>query len=199
MQKNSTPDAHHGAHKKHGMGPSSYWMHDPEEVFKHLALDSGDWVLDLGCGPGDYSLRLAQLVGPEGKVFALDKWQTAIERLAESAAELGRHNLEPVLADITRELPLQSNCIDLCLISTVLHIFPPPKFEQSMFTELRRVLKPSGRLAVIECKKEDQPWGPPKHMRIAPEELRKGLEPYGFAKSHYADLGKTYMMIFASA
>ena len=193
------PDYHttgggHADHGSHGMGPSSYWMHDPEEVFKQLALKPGDLVLDLGCGPGDYSLRMAELVGPGGKVFALDKWKTAVERLDARAAELGYSQLKTILTDITQKLPLESNSLDLCLICTVLHSFPPPKFEQGTFAELRRVLKPGGRLAVIECKKEDQPWGPPKHVRISPEELTQGLEPYGFAKTRYVDLGKTYMM-----
>ena len=203
MQDQHSPEAckarqgHHG--HGHGRGPSSFWMHDPKEVFDQLALKPGDWVLDLGAGPGDYSLMAAELVGPTGMVLALDKWETGFRELTRKATDLGLAQLKPILTDITRKLPIKDGCIDLCLISTVLHIFPKPKFELKMFEEIKRVLKPKGRLAVIECKKEDQPWGPPKHMRISPDEMIQGLAPYGYVKCAYKDLGKTYLIQFEIA
>ncbi|KMY67750.1 hypothetical protein AAU61_07660 [Desulfocarbo indianensis] len=199
MQGNYNPDDCKAGHAHHGRGPSSFWMHDPEEVFGQLALKPGDWVLDLGSGPGDYSLRAAELVGPQGMVFALDFWESAFRELSKKAADLHLEQLKPVLTDITQELPLGNDCIDLCLISTVLHIFPAPKFNLELYKEIKRVLKPHGRLAIIECKKEDQPWGPPKHLRISPEEMVQGLKPYGYAKTAYQDLGKTYLIQFKIA
>jgi ubiquinone/menaquinone biosynthesis C-methylase UbiE len=199
MQDKDSPEVCEAKHGHHGRGPSSYWMHEPEEVFAQLALKPGDRVLDLGSGPGDYSLKAAELVGPGGMVFSLDKWEASLRELGQKAAEQGLGQLKPMLADITRELPIKDHSIDLCLISTVLHIFPPPKFELDMFKEIKRVLKPKGRLAVIECKKEDQPWGPPKHMRISPEEMVQGLEPHGYVKCAYKDLGKTYLIQFEIA
>ena len=192
----------HGAHKcnsrhgRHRRGPSSYWMHDPEAVFGALALKSGDWFLDLGSGPGDYSLRAAELVGPQGRVFALDKWDLAFHQLSKRALDLGYEHLKPMLSDINQKLPIKDCSIDLCFISTVLHIFPQPKFEHGVFREIRRVLNRCGRLAIIECKKEDQPWGPPKHMRISSQGLARGLKPHGFSQTSYTDLGKNYMLQF---
>lgn len=199
MRDNYSPETCKARHRKHGRGPSSFWMHEPTEVFGQLALKPGNWVLDLGSGPGDYSLRAAELVGSQGMVFALDKWETAFRDLSKKAVELGLEQLNPLFTDITRKLPIKDNCIDLCLISTVLHILPWPKFDQEMFKEIKRVLKPEGRLAVIECKKENQPWGPPKHMRISPEEMIQGLKPHGYIKTAYKDLGKTYLIQFEIA
>jgi ubiquinone/menaquinone biosynthesis C-methylase UbiE len=174
-------------------------MHDPDKVFDRLALKPGDVLLDLGAGPGDYSLKAAELVGPTGMVLALDRREEAVRALGEKAGELGFENVKPMLGDITQELPVADNRVDVCLICTVLHIFPWPKFELNMFSEIKRVLKPGARLAVIECKKEDQPWGPPLHMRISPEEMEQGLEPRGYVKTGYADLGKTYLIQFEVA
>ena len=198
MQRNNGSNECNSNHRRHGRGPSSYWMHDPDVVFKHLGLKPGDWFLDLGSGPGDYSLHAAEIVGAKGRVFALDKWEMAFQQLSKRSLDLGYGHLKPVLTDINQELPLKDRSIDLCFISTVLHIFPQPKFEHKVFAEVGRVLKPHGRLAIIECKKEEQPWGPPKDMRISPEEMIKGLEPHGFKDAEYADLGKTYMLQFAA-
>ncbi|KIX11108.1 class I SAM-dependent methyltransferase [Dethiosulfatarculus sandiegensis] len=181
---------------RRGRGPSSYWMHDPQLVFQKLKLRPGDLVADLGCGPGDYSLEAAREVQPEGHVFALDRWGDALTALTERARENGIHNLEIMEANIVSMLPLGDGTMDLCLISTVLHIFPWPKFDLNLFPEIVRVLKPGGRLAIIECKKEETNWGPPMNLRISPEEMNRGLKPYGFTQINYTDLGKTYMIIF---
>ena len=199
MHLHHTPGAGGTGHKRHGMGPSSYWMQDPELVFRELALGPGEALLDLGSGPGDYSLRAAELVGLEGEVIALDRWEDAVRGLEQEAAERGLAQLKPLLGDITRELPVKDASIDVCLICTVLHIFPWPKFDLNLFLEIKRVLKPGGRLAIIECKKEEQPWGPPLRLRISPQEMERGLEPHGYVKDSYTDLGKTYLIQFKVA
>jgi ubiquinone/menaquinone biosynthesis C-methylase UbiE len=196
MPRDHETEPCHSKHARHSRGPSSYWMHDPDVVFNQLALKLGDWFLDLGSGPGDYSLRAAKLVGEKGRVFALDKWEQAFQQASERAREMGYAQIKPVLTDLNQALPLNDRSIDLCLMSTVLHSFARPKFGHKVFAEIKRVLKPQGRLAIIECKKEDQSWGPPKHMRISPEEMCQGLKPVGFKKTAYTDLGKTYMLQF---
>lgn len=77
-----------GNHEKaiHRRGPSSYWMHDPEVVFDSLTLKEGDCFLDLGCGPGDYSIKASKLAGDSGVVYALDKTPSMIEALKVEAA-----------------------------------------------------------------------------------------------------------------
>ena len=64
---------HAQGHHRPGRGHSSYAMQDPEAVFEALGLEPGRHVLDLGCGSGDYALRMAREVGPAGLVHALDK------------------------------------------------------------------------------------------------------------------------------
>ncbi len=186
---------HHGS----GRGPSSFWMHDSEAVFEALALKPGETFLDLGCGPGDYAMAAAESVGPSGKVFAFDKWQHQIDRLKEDAASRGLDNIQARPADITGTLPITNRSVDCCMLSTVLHIFQLPVAEKTIFREICRILKFSGRLAIIECKKEEQPFGPPLEMRISPKELTASLTPFGYHRIDYRDLGYTYLIQFGIA
>lgn len=183
---------HHGS----GRGPSSFWMHDSEAVFEALALKPGEIFIDLGCGPGDYAMAAAENVGPSGKVFAFDKWQPQIDGLKDEGASRGLDNIQAMTADITGTLPIDDHSVDCCMLSTVLHIFQLPVAEKTIFREIGRILKPSGRLAIIECKKEEQPFGPPLEMRISPEELTASLTPLGYRRIDYRDLGHTYLVQF---
>jgi len=187
---------HHQGHGRLRRGPSSFWMHDPKVVFAELSLKPGDHFLDLGCGPGEYSIYAARLVGDLGMVYALEKWAYMIDGLAQEAAAQGLLNLKPMTADITEPLPIKDKSIDVCLLSTVLHIFDLSKIEKTLFNEIRRVLKPDGRVVIIECKKEDQSFGPPKHMRLSPQEVETSIAKYGFKKLSLTDLGYNYMVQF---
>ncbi len=60
---------------------SSFRMHDSKAVFDMLALKQGDCFLDLGCGPGDYSLEASVIVGDTGTVYALDSSNRMVETL----------------------------------------------------------------------------------------------------------------------
>ena len=177
-------------------GPSSYWMHDPAVVFNELNLKEGDFFLDLGCGSGDYSLQAAKIIGQSGSVYALDKWQYLVDRLAGEAKKKTLKNINTMVCDILGSLPIEDNCIDVCLLSTVLHIFNLPEIEKKLFNEIRRVLKPAGRVAIIECKKEDSNFGPPKHMRLSPNDIENSIQKYGFKKLFFTDLGYNYMIQF---
>lgn len=183
------------AHHKR-KGPSSFWMHDPKTVFSVLGLTPGETVLDLGCGPGDYTRAASSLVGPSGKIIAVDKWQYLIDGLNEEASLQGLENIHGLTADITKELPVADQSIDCCLLSTVLHSLSLYKATKTLFGELSRIINRSGRLAIIECKKEEQPFGPPVHLRISPEELEVALQPFGFSRLDYRDLGYTYLLQF---
>ena len=185
----------HGHHHK-GQGPSSYWIVDPDTVFDILEIQPGERVLDLGCGAGDYAVRAAGFTGENGIVYAVDHWLPTIDSLKDAAQSMGLTNLEAVKASITQTLPFNDNDFHLCMIFTVLHIFNLKNQGEKIYKEIRRVLKPGGRLAVIECKKEDMPFGPPLHMRLSPEEIEGSLKGCGFEISGYADLGHLYLSLF---
>ena len=178
-------------------GESSFWMHDPEVVFDALALRRGDSFLDMGCGPGDYSMKASEMVGDSGIVYSLDRWVEGIDELEEMAASQGIENIRAMASDITERLPIKDESVDLCFVSTVLHSLDLADVGEALFGEVRRVLKPGGRVAIIECKKEEQPFGPPLSMRLSPEEIESSITRYGFERAGLVDLGYNYMIIFA--
>lgn len=188
---------HHG-HRKGA--PSSFFMHDSKLVFKKLGLKEGDVFLDLGCGKGDYSLAAAEAVGRTGTVYALDIQQEFIENLKSETASRNLANVVTIRHDIRLPIPVLDDSIDVVFISTVLHMFRSTGTGsyENLFDEIRRVLKPGGQLAIIECKKEATPFGPPIEMRVSPEELESELNPMGFGKSGLVDLDRNYLIQFCN-
>lgn len=185
----------HGPHKRR-RGPSSYWMHDADLVFDEIGLKTGDSFLDLGCGPGDYSIRASEIVGDTGIVHALDKWKYLVDDLTEEAYCRGLANIRAMVCDITESLPIEDDSVDLCLLATALHTFNSAKNVRRLFSEIHRVLKPSGHLAIIECKKEDRPFGPPKEVRLSHEQVEHLARPFGLRKINLVDLGNNYLILF---
>lgn len=179
-----------------GRGPSSFWMHDPDIVFGELRLVVGETFLDMGCGPGDYSIKAAEMVGQSGKIIAMDASSRMTSALSERALKEGVSNIETMTADITRPLAVGDSSVDVCFLSTVLHIFSLDKVGEPIFEEVRRVLKPKGRMVVIECKKEKLPFGPPLEMRLSADEIAEVAERVGFTRAGYLDLGYSYLVRF---
>lgn len=183
-------------HGKRGHRGCSCRMQDPRVIFDALALKEGECFLDLGCGPGDYAIHAAQIVGPSGVVYALDKSESLIADLRRRAGADGISNLVAATADATASLPIERGSVDVCLVATVLHIPDVTRRAEELCAGIRRTLKPDGRLAIIECHKRDMPFGPPQHMRLTPEETETLISRFGFRKTGIADLGYNYMVTF---
>lgn len=184
-----------GGHRNR-RGPSSFSMQDPTLVFNELKLKEGEVFLDMGCGAGDYTIQASKILGDSGVVYALDVWEELISNLEEEAAINGLKNIKGIATDITDKLPIEDNSIDVCFIATVLHTMHMPNIKENLFNEIRRVLKPDGRLAIIECKKEQRHFGPPMHMRLSSEEMEAFASQHGFEKINLLDLGYNYMIQF---
>ena len=186
----------HGGIERQKQGVSSFALHDSELAFRELKLKKGDSFLDIGCGPGDYSVRASKIVGSSGTVYALDRWKELIDKLKERADSQGLKNIRALVSDITCSLPVEDSSIDVCFIATVLHGFDFARDGQTLFSEIRRVLKPDGRVAVVEFKKEETGFGPPIDIRLSPKDVEELLTPCGFQKRGVTDLGCSYMIQF---
>jgi ubiquinone/menaquinone biosynthesis C-methylase UbiE len=187
---------HNESPKLPGVGKSSYDLIDPGTLWAELNLPQGITFLDLGCGRGNYSLAVANLIGPAGVVYAVDLWDEGIASLKELAAREGRVNLQPLVAPAGR-VPLESRSVDVGFMATVLHDLVEAGTEASALAELARVLKPGGLLAIVEFDKVDGPPGPPWHIRLNPEEVEALVAPYGFARQRTVKLGPyNYLITF---
>nr|WP_287410678.1 class I SAM-dependent methyltransferase [Pseudodesulfovibrio sp.] len=180
-----------------GYGPTSFWLHEPEALIKQLDLYQGMVLLDAGCGAGEYSLLAAQQVGDKGQVIALDTTPLSIKKLAKTSKREGLTNIQGHVCDITGHLPIASRSVDLILLSTVLHIRAVRNRASDIFHEFRRVLRPEGKVAIIECKKEKADFGPPLHSRLAPEEIESMAASSGLQKTSLILFDYTYLLNLA--
>ena len=128
---------------------------NPQEVVKLLPLKEGMVIADFGCGAGYFSLAMAKVVKPTGKVIALDIWQPSLDALSFRAKVEGLANIiETKWANLEKERGsgLNNDSCDLVLIANILF-----EIEQKnvLIKEAKRILKNGGYLTLIE-------WHPDK-------------------------------------
>jgi arsenite methyltransferase len=119
----------------------------PDQILKTLSLQPRQNVADIGAGGGYFSLRFAEAVGREGRVFAVDTNSGFSEFIKESAKERGLDNVETVLA--AKDGLTLPESVDLVFMRNVCHHIPN---RVEYFTKLKEILKPDGRIAIIEYK-----------------------------------------------
>ena len=123
----------------------------PDQLVSLLNPRRGETVADIGAGTGYFSRRLAQRVGPAGKVLAEDVQVEMLTLLTNLNVRLGLTNITPVLGTITDpRLPAAS--VDLALMVDVYHEFD---FPYEMMHAICLALKPRGRLVLVEYRGED--------------------------------------------
>ena len=106
------------------------------------SIKEGDTVLDLGCGAGIDCFLAAKKVGENGKVIGVDMTEGMIKRGKLNAEKQGIKNLEFVLAEI-EDIPIEDSSIDIIITNCVVNLTPD---KLKTFKEVRRVLKPGGKL-----------------------------------------------------
>lgn len=148
----------------------------PDKVLDALEIPVGATVADVGAGVGYFTWRLAERVGPNGKVIAVEVQQKMLDLMAENLKQRNISNVEMVLGGF-RDPRLPEDAVDLALLVDVYHEFSEP---EAMMTAVRRSLKSDGRLVLVEYRKED-PSIPilPLH-KMSVEEVRAEIEPLGF-------------------
>jgi ubiquinone/menaquinone biosynthesis C-methylase UbiE len=115
-------------------------------VIDRTGIKPADVVLELGPGPGIYTVEVARRAGPEGRLITVDIQPEMIARVNERVRDSGLEYVEPIVADAC-SLPLHDESIDRAFTSGVLGEIPDM---ESALIELRRVLKPEGVLSVTE-------------------------------------------------
>jgi ubiquinone/menaquinone biosynthesis C-methylase UbiE len=172
-----------------GAGRSSYDLIDAEKLFAALDLETDTVFLDLACGRGDYTLEAAEYVTSDGVIYAVDLWEEGIAALRSEANARGLDYVRPQVADVSERIPVEDRAVDVCLIASALHDFVREGGHDAAIRELVRVLRPGGRLAVIEFKKVAGTPGPPVEVRLAPEEVKALLRGQGFDLTETIEVG----------
>lgn len=170
-------------------GKSSFDLVEVELVFNELSLQEGTVFLDAACGAGEYALAASRYIGERGVVYAVDLWEEGIEALRKAIKERRIGNIKAFSGDLGQRLPIPAGEVDICLMATVVHDFIEIDIHNIVLGEVKRLLKPGGRLAVIEFKKIAGPPGPPVGIRVTPDELDAVVHPHGFARERTLEVG----------
>jgi ubiquinone/menaquinone biosynthesis C-methylase UbiE len=162
-------------------------------LLPEIGLKSGMIFVDIGCGDGFFALPAAGMIGVKGKVFAVDANDSAIETLRENAAEKGLSN---IVARVGRgeETVFCEACADIVFFGIVLHDFGDPG---RVLLNVKRMLKPSGKLANLDWKKEQSPFGPPFEIRFSEAKAVSLIEAAGFRVEKVRDVGQYHYVVTA--
>jgi len=165
----------------------------PDDALDAIGIAKGAAVADIGAGAGYFTWRLAERVGPAGKVYAVDIQSGMLDLLRRNMAARKLTNYETVLgAEDDPRLPPGS--LDLALLVDVYHEFSQP---QAMLRRIRAALKPDGRMVLLEYRKEDPkvPIRPEHKMSVA--EVKAEIEPEGFRLDKTIEtLPRQHLLIF---
>jgi ubiquinone/menaquinone biosynthesis C-methylase UbiE len=115
----------------------------PERLLAAAGLGAGQSVLEVGCGPGFFTVPAAKVVGEEGTIYAVDMHPAAIARVKERIESGGIRNVTPIVSNAS-DTGLTDKSIDLAFVFGLLHIAGGI---EDVISEIYRVLKPDGVLA----------------------------------------------------
>ncbi len=110
-----------------------------------LGLGPGDLVLDVACGPGNFTREFASAVGDDGLAVGIDASKTMLARGVSALDDTSLGNLALIRGDATA-LPFRDGVFDGVCCFAALHLFSDP-FDA--LNEMRRVLRPGGRIAIM--------------------------------------------------
>jgi ubiquinone/menaquinone biosynthesis C-methylase UbiE len=162
-------------------------------VLEHLGIDEGMTVCDMGCGNGFYTLKLAKLVGRQGRILAVDVQSEMLVLLRERMESEAIENISPILGSLHNPY-LPDNAVDLVLLVDVYHEFSHPEL---MLRAMRRSLTPSGQIVLVEYREED-PLVPIKPLhKMSKQQIIKEMTANGYKLAkEYNGLPWQHMMFF---
>lgn len=165
----------------------------PGQVIESLNLTPGDHVADLGSGSGYFTFRLANAVGPEGKVYAADVDADMNAYVREQSADRGYPNVEVIEAR-PHDPGLPDNSLDLVFTCNTYHHL---ENRSEYFEQLKQDLKAGGRVAIIDF--NGQGWLTSLTGHATPaEEVERQMEKAGYTLlQDYTFLPRQIFMVFS--
>jgi arsenite methyltransferase len=138
-----------------GALPSSAvdWALGVGNPVRHAALRPGETVLDVGCGAGIDTILAARAVGSSGRAIGLDLLEEMRERARGHAQEAGVAEWTEFVRGEMEEIPLPDSSVDVVISNGVINLSPR---KSRVLAEIRRVLRPGGRLSVADLTVNDE-------------------------------------------
>ncbi len=165
----------------------------PDEVVAALVADDRSTLVEIGAGPGFFTLPAARML-TGGRVFALDAVQGYLDLLRRRASREGLGNVTMLHIGGT-ELPLEDGVADAVLVTRVFRDIP---HWLSLRREVPRILRPGGRLCVMEWAEGVALQGPKLNIWVDPDELAQIVEQSGFHVTDVLKEPKPFFRILAT-
>ncbi|HUY89650.1 MAG TPA: methyltransferase domain-containing protein [Pirellulales bacterium] len=164
-----------------------------QTLLKALKLQAGQVVCDMGCGNGFYTLRMAKLVGKTGRVLAVDIQPEMLHLLDLRAKNARVSNIQPIQSTVV-DPKLPDGEVDLILLVDVYHEFSYP---EQMLAAMRKALKPTGRIALVEFRLEDPDVPIKLEHKMSKEQIMKEFSPNGLKLvDEFEELPWQHVMFF---
>ncbi|MGD9782631.1 MAG: methyltransferase domain-containing protein [Kiritimatiellia bacterium] len=170
-------------------------------IMEALDVRPGQSIADIGSGPGYYTFKFSRLVGPEGQVFALDINDLHVAYLSNFVAKTQLGNVQTVLSDV--ENAIITNSVDMAFLCSLYHVIYTTSTEpakDSLVESIKRMLKPDGRLAIVDNGLVDDATLPYHGPYISRDLLVAQIEHYGFAlEKSLQIIPQRYLLLFRKA
>lgn len=151
----------------------------PNKILGQLGIEQNMTVVDLGCGSGYLTFEAAKLVGSSGKVYAIDVQKNVLSGIKSDIALFGARNVMPIWANL--EIPgstkLKDDSVDIALLVMILY---QSKQHEKILEETKRILKPGGKLLIVDWEREGIPLGPELKYRISYDVVKQKAKNAGF-------------------
>ena len=121
----------------------------PSDLLTQSGISEGMTVMDVGCGPGFLSLPAAEIVGPEGRVYAVDIESKMVDLVRAEAADRGLSNVTTLRTNGDR-VTLADGIADFAICALILHYKDDDEARAGVLRDIARLLKPGGKLLVID-------------------------------------------------
>jgi len=164
---------------------------DAVQTLTRIGLGDNLVVADVGAGSGVFALPAARLT--TGKVYVLEINDEMLAVVGQKAENQDINNIELIKVE-GGYLNLPDHSTDIVLLVTVMHEISD---HSQMLSEVKRIMKDTGRFAIVEFHKRNTPMGPPLERRLSKESVQGELQNFGFALVDDFDLGENmYCLVF---
>ena len=175
-------------------GPDRDAWQRPDQIMDFLEIAEGSVVADLGAGGGWFTIRLARRVGPNGRVYAQDIQPEMIGAIERRVEREGLKNVETVLG--SAHDPKLPDPVDVVLIVETYYEMEDPR---TLLRNVRKSLKPGGRVGIVEFSKDGHGPGPEIKDRVDPETVIRDAESAGLRLEARGDfLRYQYLLKFVA-
>jgi ubiquinone/menaquinone biosynthesis C-methylase UbiE len=168
----------------------------PAKLLRSLGLRAGEALADIGCGPGFFTLPAAEIVGARGLVYAADIQGDMLSAVKTRANDANLTNVQVIKSSDT-QVPIPPASVDMVLLAFTLHEID----QRARFLHrVSRLLKPGGKLVVIEWERQPDAPGPQINVPVTAEDVAKDAEAAGLTVAEQRSLNPShYLCVLTSA